>query len=253
MPWTVEVGRKLRGKPAVFTKVFGLRTPQIATAVVGEPFATTLAKRGCDEYLLRDARGVRARVWLSPDGERGVVHEPEAKAPVKRVGRSIQGGPMTLAWLNDGAIRVLGKQKLPPELTAAVKAASRLAKKGGAAPVAAEKLRARWARRVPKDLGKLTALERAQLSAASRGLGHATLPKLLAWLEKEDVDVEEVVLTGTTSLVGWALAREDAVFFDAEGKRPNGIAMSQGSVHDETKRRDALVAGVQKAMDAIAR
>lgn len=71
---------------------------------------------------------------------------------------------------------------------------------------------------------------------------------LLARLEADDVDVERVELTGITTLVGWVTSREDGVFFDEGGNRPNGIAMSQGRVHDQDERRDALVAAIQRAM-----
>lgn len=87
----------------------------------------------------------------------------------------------------------------------------------------------------------LPALDRAQLTAAVKELsGKRTLAALFEWLSETDQSVMKLCFSDKSKprYDAWLLsALEDGVFFDHGKRRPNGLAMSQGDVHDMTKQK----------------
>jgi len=249
---TARLVRCHRGAAAapVLASVLGPRLAAVGQVVANTRAAASLARVGVDEIALVDGRGVlRATAWTDRGRARGVVFAAE-------------GG--LLCWIRDGAALPATK-KVPPELARAVRTFSKLGDGGGApgqpkkagranrsATDAVPRFVAHHARTVATaaDARALPAVERAQLLAASGELcGERGVAALLAACAGEG-GVELVRFEGSdgAGYDAWLTAAlEDGVFFARGARRPCGLAIGQGQVHDMTERRDALVDNLQAA------
>ncbi|MFT3709239.1 MAG: hypothetical protein QM817_16490 [Archangium sp.] len=205
------------------------------------PSQDALGKSGCCEFEFIDGKGQRAAVmWTDAKLRAGIVFEPGEGAPVVKTPRSMSGGPRTWIHFTDRGptVRPPPAPQPPPAVLRALKA---FFKKGSPPPVKLGK--AKWTR--PR-LDALDTLSKQQLSAGARELGAKNFAALVKSLGERTL--ERVELKGDVALVGWVLERADGVFFDAGSPKLNGLAMSQGEVHDQTSSRSALVQAVQRAL-----
>jgi len=106
-----------------------------------------------------------------------------------------------------------------------------------------------------EDAASLTPAQRAQLTkAAPELLGHSTLAKLFAALgDDEHVVLARIDVDGVARWDAWLLgALEVGVFFVHGARSPSGLAISQGEVHDQTKKkREDEVRVLQAAMKSL--
>lgn len=228
-----------RGSARELTAALGPRMRSLAEVIARSSTAVKLAQVGVDEIELVDGKGtVAGTAWLDAGRQLGMVVGPDGRV---------------LCWVRGGAaVPFLGK--VPPALVSAVRKAAR-----ASAPTAPklESLKAIHVRSVTsrKEATALPALERAQLTAAARELcGKSGLPALLADCAREGQGLERVQLVGKGGPVldGWLRASlEDGVFFDHGAKKLNGLAISQGEVHDMTGKRTELVKAVGVAWRSL--
>lgn len=217
---------------------------------------------GFETIDLREDKAWLYQAILDGTRQEGVVVSLVAKGwPV--VAR-MRGGALTA---DDPALAKVLKaliDKLPPTLALQWQGGARkpppkdddAPAKGKAKAVVALTAAARHELTTAAEAKKLSAVELAQLKAATSELsGKKTLPALWAWLKETDQSV--VLLTfsekKTPRWDAWLLgALEDGVFFEHGQRKLSGIAISQGAVSDTTKaRRTDAVASLQAAMKKV--
>jgi hypothetical protein len=102
----------------------------------------------------------------------------------------------------------------------------------------------------------LSPADRQQLAATGReGFGQKDAEAMYAWLEREEMSFFKLRLVrgGVAEWDVWInTAKDDGVVFAAGSAEPAGIGISQEDVHDETDRREALCAEIEKALRGFA-